>query len=111
LVRGRILIRCKEATADFLADLAVHDAALDALESDLAGLEARIRNIETGDFLVDHLQLLLDAKLEESEFDTRLAAWDVSLDAIEDAAVEVSNRQRNVDRQLRILRRQRRVAP
>jgi hypothetical protein len=111
ILQSKILVRCKLTSTALQEELDAYDVALEVLESDLAGLDARIRNLETGGYLVDQVRQAYDCKLGESEFDTTLAGWDVSLTSIESDILEVLNRQRTVDRQLRIMRRQKRVSP
>jgi hypothetical protein len=83
LLQTKLAKACKVSTDDWLIGIAAADIDLETLESRMARVTSLLRQIEQTDPRVLGAQWALDCKIDEVEYDNKLAVSDVSLDSLE----------------------------
>ncbi len=110
-----LLLQAKSATFCKIGDLEWAtriDAAEDQLlevESSISKIRALLHQLEQTDPLVVGIQWALDCKIDETEFDSRLASADVDVDSIESTLSRLRTKVYGLESSLRTYLRKKRI--
>jgi hypothetical protein len=97
----RALCQCKISTADLQAQAAASHTDLDLLDSSIAQVEAKLRNLEGEYWLAEHVEYLTDGKIGTAALQNRIAADATEMDTIESLVAQAGASLRNLQSQIR----------